>query len=166
MRTSSLRPRPLLGVVLVLGLLLASAPAPAAAQAAVSAPAKKAMTVDDYAKWRTISDQTLSPDGKWLVYVLELTNVLPGETKPETHVVNLGTNKETVVNDATGPVFSPDSRWIAYQVDPGAAQRARQARAGTAGSGNAALRRRPRQVKPGNRAGAAAPNPSRPAGSS
>jgi dipeptidyl aminopeptidase/acylaminoacyl peptidase len=112
-------------------------PTPAFAQTAGPAPAKKAMTVDDYSKWRAISDQALSPDGKWLVYVLELTNVMPGETKPELHIVNLRTNKDTVVNDATAPVFSPDSKWVAYQVDPGAAERARQARQGTGGSGSA-----------------------------
>jgi len=126
----SLRPRPLLGLALVLAFLLASAPAPISAQAAAPAPAKKAMTVDDYSKWRTISAQALSADGKWLAYVQELTNVPTGETKPELHIVNLGTNKDTVVADATAPVFSPDSKWIAYQVDPGAAQRARQGRGG------------------------------------
>jgi dipeptidyl aminopeptidase/acylaminoacyl peptidase len=130
------RPRLALCLILTLAFLAATAPAPAAPQATSPSPAKKAMTVDDYSKWRTISDQTLSPDGKWLVYVLELTNVLPGETKPEMHIVSLGTNKDTVVNDATAPAFSPDSRWVAYQVDPGAAQRARQARAGNSGSGN------------------------------
>jgi dipeptidyl aminopeptidase/acylaminoacyl peptidase len=138
-----------LGLILALSFLWASAPASASAQAAAPAPAKKAMTVDDYAKWRTISDQALSPDGEWLVYVLELTNVLPGETKPEMHVVNLGTNKDTVVNDATAPVFSPDSRWIAYQVDPGAAQRARQARQGTGGPGNTPSGNAPSQPSPG-----------------
>lgn len=149
MRTLSLRPRPLLGLALVLALLLASAPAPASAQAAAPAAAKKAMTVDDYSKWRTISDQALSADGKWLVYVLELTNVLPGETKPEMHIVNLGTNKDTIVADATAPVFSPDSKWIAFQVDPGAAQRARQARQPAGGSGNAPSGNPPSQPSPG-----------------
>jgi dipeptidyl aminopeptidase/acylaminoacyl peptidase len=126
-----------LGLVLTLAVLWSAALAVASSQVAAPAPAKKAMTVDDYAKWRTISAQALSADGRWLAYVLELTNVMPGETKPELHIVNLGTNKDTVVNDATAPVFSPDSRWVAYQVDPGAAQRARQARGGSGGSGNA-----------------------------
>ncbi|HSA95228.1 MAG TPA: prolyl oligopeptidase family serine peptidase [Acidobacteriota bacterium] len=149
MKKRPVRLRLTLSLILALSVLWASVPAPVSAQAAAAAPAKKAMTVDDYAKWRTISDQALSPDGKWLVYVLELTNVLPGETKPEMHIVNLGTNKDTVVNDATGPVFSPDSRWIAYQVDPGAAQRARQARQGTGGSGNAPSGNAPSQPSPG-----------------
>jgi dipeptidyl aminopeptidase/acylaminoacyl peptidase len=135
MKTSPFRFRLPLCLIAVLSLLLASAPASVSAQGgAASPPARKAMTVDDYSKWRTISDQVLSPDGKWLAYVLELTNVLPGETKPEMHITNLGTNADTVVNDATGPVFSPDSRWVAYQVDPGAAERARRARRASEGS--------------------------------
>lgn len=136
MNFRTVRPRPALSLILALSLLWASAPAAASSQEATPAPAKKALTVDDYSKWRTISAQALSADGKWLAYVLELTNVMPGETKPVLHVVNLGTNADVTVNDATAPVFSPDSRWVAYQVDPGAAQRARQARQSTGGSGN------------------------------
>ncbi|HVP89917.1 MAG TPA: prolyl oligopeptidase family serine peptidase [Terriglobales bacterium] len=136
MRASFIRHRLIVPLVLVLSLLAASAPA-SAQTAAATAPAKKAMTVDDYSKWRTISGQALSADGKWLAYVLELTNVLPAETKPVLRIVNLETNADVTVNDATAPVFSPDSQWLAYQVDPGAAQRARQNRGGMGGSGNA-----------------------------
>ncbi|MGZ5497856.1 MAG: prolyl oligopeptidase family serine peptidase [Candidatus Aminicenantales bacterium] len=137
MRALPTRPRFALSLVLALIFLSALAPAPGSAQVAAPTPGKKAMTVDDYSKWSTISGQVLSADGKWLAYVLELTNVMPGETKPLLHILNLGTNADVAVDDATAPVFSPDSKWIAYQVDPGAAQRARQARGGSGGSGNA-----------------------------
>jgi hypothetical protein len=100
------RQRLALGLVLVLSFLSALAPAPAFAQGAAPAPAKKVMTVDDYSKWRTISVQVLSADGKWLAYVLELTNVLPGETKPVTHIVNLETNVDVSVNDATARLLA------------------------------------------------------------
>ncbi len=141
MKASSVRSRFVFGLALISILLFGagvSAPVEAQAPAAAPAPApaKKAMTVDDYALWRTISDQALSPDGRWLAYVLELTNVPAGETKPVLHIVNLGTNKDVTIDDAAGAVFSPDSRWVAYQVDPGAAQRARQARGGSGGSGS------------------------------
>ena len=172
MRSLLTRPRLAICSVLVLSFLMASAPAPASAQAAAPAPAKKAMTVEDYSKWRSISGQVLSADGKWLAYVLELTNVLPAETKPVLHIVNLGTNADVAVNDATAPVFSPDSRWIAYQVDPGAAQRARQSRGGSGGSGNAPAgnapstppvpgQTEPTPGQPGQRGGGAAPIPPR-----
>ena len=97
--------------------------------------AKKAMTIDDYTKWRSIVGQEISPDGKWVAYTLQLTNTVPAESKPVLHLLNLETSEEVTVADATGATFSPDSKWLAYQVDPGAAQRAR---AGRRGAGAAA----------------------------
>src|SRR5512137_1886051 len=99
------------------------------------APAKKAMTIDDYTKWRSLSGQEMSSDGKWLVYTLQGTNVPAAEAKPVLHLQNLETNAEVTVADATGGTFSLDSKWIAYQVDPGAAQRARAGRGSSGGSG-------------------------------
>ncbi|MGZ4887395.1 MAG: hypothetical protein ACXVJK_06300, partial [Candidatus Aminicenantales bacterium] len=96
--------------------------------------AKKAMTVDDYAKWRDIASRAISGDGRWAAYVLQLTNTIPAEAKPVLHLLNLETSVEVTVNDASDPVFSSDSKWIAYQVDPGAAQRARAARASSGGA--------------------------------
>ncbi len=122
-------------LTIIVAVAVALAASPAMAQA--PAPAKKAMTVEDYAKWRTIAGQSISGDGKWVAYVLELTNVVPAETKPVLHLRNLETGAEATVNDASAPVFSADSKWIAYQVDPGAAQRARASREGS-GSGPSA----------------------------
>src|SRR5688572_31191963 len=96
---------------------------------------KKALTVDDYTKWRSISDQELSGDGKWVTYVLQLTNTIAAEAKPVLYLKNLETNDEVSIQHATGGTFSTDSKWIAYQVDPGAAQRARAARSSPPGSG-------------------------------
>lgn len=175
MRALLTRPRLAICLILVLIFLSALAPVPGSAQVAAPTPAKKAMTVDDYSKWRAISGQVLSADGKWLAYVLEFTNVLPGETKPVMHIVNLETNADVSVNDATAPVFSPDSQWLAYQLDPGAAQRARQRRGGSGGAGNApsgnapSTQPAPGQTEPtsgqpgqqGQRGGGAAPIPPR-----
>ena len=81
--------------------------------AAQAQAAKKAMTVDDYTKWRSIGGQEISGDGKWVAYVLQLTNVAPTETKPVLHLRNLQSNDEITIPDATGPAFSTDSKWIA-----------------------------------------------------
>jgi len=99
------------------------------------APAKKAMTIDDYTKWRSIAGQQISPDGKWVAYTLQGTNVVQAEAKPVLHLLNLETSQEVTVADATEPAFSPDSKWLAYQVDPFAAARARAGRGGSGGSG-------------------------------
>lgn len=112
---------------LVLAIALTAATALPGAQTNAK---KKALAIDDYAKWRSIASPTISGDGNWVAYVLQLTNTVPAEAKPVLHVLNLETNVEMTVADATEGAFSEDSKWIAYQVDPGAAQRARAARSG------------------------------------
>ncbi|MCX6543212.1 MAG: prolyl oligopeptidase family serine peptidase [Acidobacteria bacterium] len=115
-------------VLLLAGLLVAAYALPGA-----QAPAKKAMTIDDYTKWRSIERQAISGDGKWVAYALQTTNVVAAEAKPVLHLLNLETSVEVTVADAMDGTFSPDSRWIAYQVDPGAAQRGRGGRGGSGG---------------------------------
>ena len=123
----SLSPRHLTVFVLLLtGSLFAAYALPRA-----QAPAKKALTIDDYTKWRSIERQSISGDGKWVVYTLQTTNVVASEAKPVLHVLNLETSADVTVADATDGTFSPDSKWIAYQVDPGAAQRGRSGRGGS-----------------------------------
>jgi len=123
-------------VTFVLALAVALTAAYALPQAAGTDAKKKAMAIDDYAQWRSIASQAISADGKWVAYVLQLTNTIPAEAKPVLHILNLETGADMTVPDAADPVFSADSKWIAYQVDPGAAQRARANRAG-AGTGSA-----------------------------
>ncbi|MCK7491055.1 MAG: hypothetical protein MZW92_04250 [Comamonadaceae bacterium] len=89
------------------------------------------MTVDDYAKWKAISAQVLSPDGKWLAYVLELTNVIAGRGQAGAPHRQPGDGRGRGRRRRDRPrLLARTPRWIAYQVDPGAAQRARR-RAGT-----------------------------------
>ncbi len=89
-----------------------SAPQPQAATA------KKVLSIEDYARWRSISGQAISSDGKWVVYGLQFTNVPESGTKPVMHLRNLETNEEIEVANATGGTFSDDAHWLAYQVDP------------------------------------------------
>jgi dipeptidyl aminopeptidase/acylaminoacyl peptidase len=103
-----------------LALLFAMACAYALPQAQTAA--KKPLSIDDYAKWRSLTGQEISGDGRWVSYVLQLTNVPTTETKPVLHILNLETNADVSVQHATGGTFSPDSRWIAYQVDPNPAR--------------------------------------------
>jgi len=82
------------------------------------APARKALGIEDYTRWRSISGQEISGDGAWVTYGVSVTNVAPTETKPVLHLLNLATSQSVEVAHGTGGTFSPDSRWIAYQVDP------------------------------------------------
>lgn len=103
----------------------------AQAQTQAPAPAKKAMTITDYTKWHAIAGEEMSPDGKWVAYTLKLTNTTAAESKPVLHLLNLETGQEVTAADATDPAFSPDSKWLVYQVDPWAAQRGRTGRGGS-----------------------------------
>ena len=124
------RPRLLTGFVACFALAIAST------YPSAQAPSKKPLTIADYTKWKTIAGQDLSDDGKWVAYVVQQSNTPPAEAKPVLHLKNLDTNTDVTVPHATAPTFSPDSKWIAYQVDPGAAERARRARnAAATGSG-------------------------------
>ena len=134
-------------------MAFAFAAGPLAAQA--PAAAKKAMTVDDYSKWRTISGQAISADGKWVAYVLELTNVVPAEAKPVLHLLNLETNADVTVNDASGrssrrtPSGSP-IRWTPARPS---------GRGPAAAAGRATPSARSRRQRPLARTGRSSPPP-------
>jgi dipeptidyl aminopeptidase/acylaminoacyl peptidase len=91
----------------------AQVPAPAQNASTV----KKVMTVDDYSKWRTIDAAQLSPDGKWVAYGVRFTNVVTPDAKPVLHIVNLATNADISIPDATNAQFSSDSKWVVYQIE-------------------------------------------------
>ena len=108
----------------LLALAIASPPASAQARgpsARAAAPnadsAKKVLTPDDYGRWRTIEDESISSDGRWVTWVYRFTNVADRDEKPELHLLNLDTNEDVTIAGASRGTFSPDARWIAYQVD-------------------------------------------------
>jgi dipeptidyl aminopeptidase/acylaminoacyl peptidase len=105
---------------LAYAFVLLAAPAVLTAQVKQQADptAKKALTVDDYTKWKSINSSSISGDGKWVTYVVALTNTLPADAKPVMHLLRLDTNQDIEVPNASNSAFSSDSRWIAYQVDP------------------------------------------------
>ncbi len=121
-------------------LALATLTSPVRAQnAEASRPAAapdgtKVLTVDDYGRWRTIGNEALSSDGRWVTWVYRFTNVAQEDAKPELHILDLQTDEDTTIADASNPTFSPDGRWIAYQVDSTPAQ---GGRGGGGGGGNA-----------------------------
>ncbi len=129
-RIPRVHPRPLRAPLftLVLAAVASAAgssplPAQRAAGAAMAqAPAAdsstgKVLTVDDYSRWRTIEDDHISSDGRWVTYTYRFTNVTARDEKPELHIVDLQTDHDVAIPDASGGVFSPDGRWLAYTVD-------------------------------------------------
>src|SRR5687767_12836174 len=113
--------------ITLLVVVVTLAPAPSAAQAALQpaaaatspAPvAKKVLTINDYSRWRSIDGAQMSGDGRWVIYGLRFTNTVPADAKPVLRIVNLETNAEVEIANATQAAFSSDSRWFSYQIEP------------------------------------------------
>jgi dipeptidyl aminopeptidase/acylaminoacyl peptidase len=79
---------------------------------------KRALTIDDYARWRSIEGVQISSDGRYAAYVLRHMNTPQVESRPVLHIVQLDNDQHVTVADAAQPTFSPDGRWITYQVEP------------------------------------------------
>ena len=73
---------------------------------------KPAVTPAAFAKWETLGAGELSPDGKWLAYSIRRVN-----TDEELRVASLnGAGKDTIAAFGMRPVFSDDSRFLAYTI--------------------------------------------------
>jgi len=120
----------------------------------ILAQAKKVLSVEDYSKWRTISAAQISGDGQWVAFGLAFTNVVTPDAKPEVRIKRLDSGVEVVVKDASQPQFSPDSRWVVYQVEPPPPARTPARGAGTPADSAA-------DTTAAGRAAAAAPKPKR-----
>ncbi|MGH7459729.1 MAG: hypothetical protein ACREMA_01715, partial [Longimicrobiales bacterium] len=94
--------------------LLVLAAASAQAQTATTS-AKKQMTIDDYARWRTIGDTRVSPNGSLVAYTLRYSNSL--DTKPLLNLYWVGADKTDTIPNGVQPAFSDNSRWVAHYVE-------------------------------------------------
>jgi len=114
--------------VLILGSVAAVAAASPAAAVQATGPtvpaaapfpdsARKVLSVGDYGRWRTVGDESISTDGRWVTWVYRFTNVPADDAKPELHVLDLEGDRDVAIPNASNGVFSPDGRWIAYRVD-------------------------------------------------
>lgn len=104
-RTRSKR-HPLTAAALTLFVLLGTS---------AEAQSKKVLTIDDYARWRSIENSRISPDGNWVAYVLRHNNAL--DQKPALHVLQVDANRDQEIAQGVQPAFSDDSRWVAYYVE-------------------------------------------------
>lgn len=118
---------------------------------------KKALTIDEYSRWRVIEGSQISADGKYVAYVLRQTNTPTADSKPVLHILRLADNHDVTVANASQPAFSPDSRWVTYQIEPPPRAAAGRGRAGGPPADSA-----PADTSGGRgRAGAPAPTPRR-----
>lgn len=114
--------RRLLGSAFTVAILagagnLSAQQAPGVARATAAAPPssrsddKRAMTVADYAKWRSIRDVAISDDGAWASYGYQQRRV-----DDTLFFKNLTSGAEVKVPRASRVQFSDDSKWAAYYV--------------------------------------------------
>ena len=85
-----------------------------ASPAATTAQEKRPLQIADYRLWRTIEDEAISDDGRWVAWTYARVR---GDDTLTVRTVEAGT--EHVVARASDPVLSDDGRWTAYFVTPG-----------------------------------------------
>ncbi len=99
--------RPTLPVLLLLLALLAPA-----LTATVQAQEKKPLSIEEYARWRSIASSGLSDDGRWISFAYS-----PHRADDTLQVRSLTDDRRYEVPLATRPTFSDDGNWVAYLID-------------------------------------------------
>jgi dienelactone hydrolase len=118
-----------------IAILAFAAPLAARAQhTAIAAAPAPVLTGADYAKWETLGNSALSPDGKWLAY-----DVRRGNGSVDLHY-RVDAEADHTVRSATMPQFTSNGRWLLYTIVPDTAggAGARGARGGRGGGASAA----------------------------
>jgi dipeptidyl aminopeptidase/acylaminoacyl peptidase len=105
-------------VAIAAALFIAFGPAAASGQ-----PARRAITIDDLAKFKTVSDPQRSPDGKWVAYVVGSTDVEKDKRDSDLWMVSWD-GTETVrltsgPDSESAPRWSPDGRYLAFLASRG-----------------------------------------------
>ncbi len=70
---------------------------------------KRAMTIEDYARWRSIASVAMAPDGNWVTF-----GYRRHRSDDTLYIRNTATDQLFLVPRGVEPVFSDDSRWVAY----------------------------------------------------
>jgi len=92
------------------GFALALTNSHAMAQADTS---RKALDHSDYDKWNSLGAQSISKDGKWMMY-----SVRPGKGNPTLFVREVASQTQYRINRASSGQFSFDSRFVVCVVRP------------------------------------------------
>ncbi len=114
----------LLGSVSVIALILTMLPGPTPSAAAQATPAKRPLSVDDMAKQREVRDPQLSPDGKWIAYVVGTIDVEKDRRDSDLWMISWdGADRirltSTPDSSESLPRWSPDGRYLAFLASRG-----------------------------------------------
>ena len=83
----------------------------AAWAAEASAQERPTLTPDDYGRWETLGQATLSPDGLWLAVGISRVN-----DEAELRIHRTDSDSVVVVPFGRSPRFSEDGAWLAYVI--------------------------------------------------
>jgi len=111
-------PRSAQAIALGVALLIAFSPSMAGSQ-----PAKRAITLDDLAKFKSVGDPQRSPDGKWVAYVVGTVDVEKDKRDSDLWMVSWD-GAQTVrltsgPDSESSPRWSPDGRYLAFLASRG-----------------------------------------------
>ena len=80
--------------------------------------AKRALTLDDLPRFREVRDPQLSPDGKWVAYVVAAIDVKEDKSTSQVWTVSIDgkTNRQMTAGaeGATSPRWSPDGKYLSF----------------------------------------------------
>src|SRR6185437_654511 len=98
-------------MLMAAGLLAPVGTAAAQHTAGASTATLPVLGAADYARWETLGNGALSPDGKWVAYDLRR-----GDGSTELRYRPVGSADEHTARSGSNPQFSHDSRWLIYSV--------------------------------------------------
>ncbi len=88
------------------------------AAATAAAQGTRRMTFDDVIALKAVTDAQLSPDGKWVAYVVSHADLVTDAADPDIYLVSAsgGTPMRLTTSKKadTSPRWSPDGKWIAF----------------------------------------------------
>src|SRR5215218_7176081 len=97
---------------IALVLLLALAPALSAQTS------RRPLKVEDFNRFRNVSDPQVSPDGNWVAYVVSTTDVKEDKSNSHVWMVNIdGSNNRQITfstESESSPRWSPDGKYLSF----------------------------------------------------
>lgn len=72
---------------------------------------KRVLTIDEYARFRSVESTAISPDGNWVSY-----GYGKREADDQMFVESLADDRVLEIARGSDPEFSVDSRWVAYEI--------------------------------------------------
>jgi dipeptidyl aminopeptidase/acylaminoacyl peptidase len=89
----------------------------------LSAQDKPVVPPADFGKWESLNQGVLSPDGRWLAYIVNRVNE---ENELRLTAALAAAHDTTIVSvHGAGPVFSANSAWLAWHITVGPTERAK-----------------------------------------